>query len=109
MNQNTILIAVITLLIGGIGGYVIADKDKSEVDEYNCPMMMSDYKTSENMPMGSMSGMDHSAMMVESEREFVAGMIPHHQEAVDTASEVLARGGTTEEMRTLAEDIVAAQ
>ena len=48
-------------------------------------------------------------MMVSSEREFVAGMIPHHQEAVDTANEVLARGGSTEAMQTLAEDIIAAQ
>jgi len=36
-------------------------------------------------------------------------MIPHHQEAVDTAKEVLERGGSTPEIRTLAEDIIAAQ
>jgi len=59
--------------------------------------------------MGNMNGMDHSAMMVNSEREFVAGMIPHHQEAVDTANEVLARGGSTAEIRTLATEIIAAQ
>jgi uncharacterized protein (DUF305 family) len=60
------------------------------------------------MPMGNMDDMDHS-MMVKSEREFVAGMIPHHQEAVDTATEVLARGGSTEEIRTLALNIIEAQ
>lgn len=36
-------------------------------------------------------------------------MIPHHQEAVDTATEVLERGGSTEEIRTLASEIIAAQ
>lgn len=59
--------------------------------------------------MGMMAGMDHSAMMVKSEREFLEGMIPHHQEAVDTAKEVIARGGSTPEIKKLAEDIVVAQ
>jgi uncharacterized protein (DUF305 family) len=59
--------------------------------------------------MGNMNGMDHSMMMVSSEREFVTGMIPHHQEAVDTAKEVLTRGGSTAEIRILATDIIAAQ
>jgi uncharacterized protein (DUF305 family) len=59
--------------------------------------------------MGIMGGMDHSMMMVKSEREFLEGMIPHHQEAVDTAKEVLARGGSTPEIKKLAEDIIVAQ
>ena len=109
MNQNTILIAVIALLIGGIGGYFIADKNDYGMKGMDHSMMMSDDKESDTRPMGNMGGMDHSAMMVSSEREFVAGMIPHHQEAVDTANEVLARGGTTEELRTLAEEIIEAQ
>ncbi len=59
--------------------------------------------------MGMMDGMDHSMMMVKSEREFLEGMIPHHQEAVDTAKEVIERGGSTLEIKKLAEDIVVAQ
>ncbi len=59
--------------------------------------------------MGMMGGMDHSMMMFKSEREFLEGMIPHHQEAVDTAKEVIARGGSTPEIKKLAEDIVVAQ
>lgn len=110
MKENTILIAVIALLIGGIGGYLIADKDECYMQDMDHSMMMPDKNDSDSMmPMGNMAGMDHEAMMVSSEREFVVGMIPHHQEAVDTANEVLARGGTTEEIRTLAEGIVAAQ
>jgi len=58
------------------------------------------------MPMDTM---DHSMVMVVSERDFVSGMIPHHQEAVDTATEVLARGGSTAEVIALAENIVIAQ
>jgi len=59
--------------------------------------------------MGNMTGMDHSAMMVSSEREFVTEMIPHHQEAVDTANEVLERGGSNEQVVILANEIIAAQ
>lgn len=122
MNNQTILVAIIALLIGGIGGYAIADKDKSyEERGYN-------KEASDNIPMGmhrmpdgtlmgnadtgmgGMSQMDHMmAMMVSSEREFIEGMIPHHQEAVDTAKEVIERGGTTPEIKQLVEDIVVAQ
>ena len=59
--------------------------------------------------MGMMGGMDHSMMMVKSEREFLEGMIPHHQEAVDTAKEVIARGGSTPDIKKLAQAIVVAQ
>ncbi len=62
-----------------------------------------------NNDMGMMGGMDHSMMMVKSEREFLKGMIPHHQEAVDTAKQVIARGGSTPEIKKLAEDIIVAQ
>ena len=125
MKQNTILIALIALLIGGIGAYLVVGND---TDDYDMAGMMSDRTDQkepgdmagmhmmadgtmmgDNMPMGNMDGMDHSMMMVKSEREFVAGMIPHHQEAVDTAQEVLARGGSTAEIRTLATEIIAAQ
>jgi len=109
MKQNTILIAVVALLIGGIGGYMIADKDDYGMKGLDHSMMQSDDGDGDQMPMGNMMGMDHSAMMVSSEREFVVGMIPHHQEAVDTANEVLARGGSTPEIRTLAQEIVTAQ
>lgn len=122
MNSQTILIAIIALLIGGIGGYAIADKNKSyeergynKESSENIPMgmhrmpdgtMMGDADTG----MGGMSQMDHMmAMMVSSEREFIEGMIPHHQEAVDTAKEVIERGGTTPEIKQLVEDIVVAQ
>jgi uncharacterized protein (DUF305 family) len=122
MNNQTILVAIIALLVGGICGYTIADKDKSYGNRgYDKEMLddipmgmhrMPDGSLMGNdgaMPMDNMGRMDHSAMMVSSEREFVAGMIPHHQEAVDTATEVLERGGSTEEIRTLASDIIVAQ
>lgn len=60
----------------------------------------------DDMGMGSMHDMN---MMVASEREFLQEMIPHHEEAVATAKEVLARGGSTPEIKTLAQNIITAQ
>lgn len=48
-------------------------------------------------------------MFVTSERAFIEHMIPHHQEAIDTAGEVLERGGTTKEIRDLMNSIITAQ
>ncbi len=109
MKQNTILLAVIALLIGGISGYMIAEgTDEYKMDEMMHERMGHDGGHQE-MLMENMVGMDHGTMMVESEREFLVGMIPHHQEAVDTAKEVIERGGSTPEIKTLAENIIIAQ
>lgn len=43
------------------------------------------------------------------DKAFLVNMIPHHQEAVDTANEVLERGGVIPEVKTLAENIIEAQ
>jgi len=51
----------------------------------------------------------HESMNVSTDEEFIRGMIPHHEEAVTTAKEVLARGGSFPEIKTLAENIVASQ
>jgi uncharacterized protein (DUF305 family) len=42
------------------------------------------------------------------DRDFAAGMIPHHQGAIDMANVVL-RHGSDPEMRTLAQSIIRAQ
>lgn len=60
-----------------------------------------------HMADGHMEMMEQ--MFVTSEQEFIEHMIPHHQEAIDTAREVLERGGTTEEMRDLMNTIITAQ
>lgn len=54
---------------------------------------------------------DHSShsMEIRDERTFIEHMIPHHEEAISTAQEVLARGGTTSEIRELAGAIISAQ
>lgn len=123
IQKDMVLVALLALLIGGVGGYALGHGtgmyghrggDWEKNGEYE--------KGMHKMPDGSMmkngdttsvgkNEMGHGmhGMMVTSERDFITEMIPHHQEAVDTAKEVLARGGTTPEIKKLAENIVAAQ
>lgn len=51
--------------------------------------------------------MDHGGM-INSEEGFVINMIPHHQEAVDTAKLVVAKGDSLE-LKKLAQNIINAQ
>lgn len=126
--DKTILIAIGTLIVGGLGGYGLASVsdnwshiDRNGKDRFDeMPMGMH------QMPDGSMMGNNTTAnhtntagqgmgmmgggmMMVATEKEFLTEMIPHHEEAVMTAKEVLARGATTPEIKTLVEGIVTAQ
>jgi uncharacterized protein (DUF305 family) len=61
---------------------------------------------------GSMAGMDHSSMNMESntavDAQFIDSMIEHHQGAIDMA-EVALEQAEHEELRALAEEIIAAQ
>ncbi|GAB0174625.1 MAG: hypothetical protein HHAS10_05040 [Candidatus Altimarinota bacterium] len=55
---------------------------------------------------GNMTSMDH--MGASTEEEFIANMIPHHQEAVDTASIIVAKTENVE-LKKIAQNIVSAQ
>ena len=58
------------------------------------------------MDMPSNSSMNH--MQISTEEEFIAKMIPHHQEAVDTASIIVAKTQNME-LKKIAEEIVSLQ
>jgi uncharacterized protein (DUF305 family) len=116
MKNNIILGGIVVLLIGVTGGYFISQSGPYErgwmmwgKDSYS--REGDDKKFSNNNEkspaMGNMHGM-HGANPV-TEREFIQHMIPHHQEAVDTAKMVLSQGGSNEEMRDLAQNIILAQ
>jgi uncharacterized protein (DUF305 family) len=120
MNNQTILVAIIALLVGGIGGYTVKDashesRGLQETVSNDIPAGMHRMPDGTLMAhtdpsMNAMNQVDHLlAMTVSSEREFIEGMIPHHQEAVDTAREVISRGGTTPQIRELVENIILAQ
>jgi uncharacterized protein (DUF305 family) len=115
------------LLVGGFGGYAIGlqsgaghmmrgyDADDAvPMGMHRMPdgsLMHNSVDANDYADMGMMgAGMGHMmGMTVESERAFLEGMIPHHQEAVDTAKEVIARGGSTPAIKQLVENIVVAQ
>jgi uncharacterized protein (DUF305 family) len=129
MKNNTILIALGALILGGLGGYGLAsghgdwsrggygDRDRDDatpIGMHRMPdgsmMHNTPTPTTNKTGMGMMhGGMGMGMMMVSSEKEFLTEMIPHHEEAVVTAKEVLARGATTPEIKTLVEGIITAQ
>jgi len=88
------LIVAGALVLGASVGYIINNHNTREM---------------ERLLLEASIPMDREVKLVESEREFLEGMIPHHEEAVATAKEVLERSGSTEEVRQLATDIIAAQ
>jgi uncharacterized protein (DUF305 family) len=115
MKNNLIVIAGGTLIIGSLLGYSVASHQDSYATKTNWENRsaagmhrMPDGSMMHNMPTNA--GMGHlMGMSVTSEKEFITEMIPHHQEAVDTAKIVLERGATTPEIKVLVENIITAQ
>jgi uncharacterized protein (DUF305 family) len=104
-NKYTTLIAALGLVLIALF-FVFRNDEVKEVSTHSPGMhMMSDGSYMLNEGMEDM----HESMNVSTDEEFLKGMIPHHQEAVDTAREVLARGGSFDEIKVLAENIVTSQ
>jgi uncharacterized protein (DUF305 family) len=120
IDKKMMVVAGGAFLVGGlavtaIGGLHDQGGDRSREYERGGramhDMMRDDNDSKDKMGMMGMdhSGMDMDMMMVASEQEFIMGMIPHHEEAIMTAKQVIERGGTTPEIKTLAENIIKAQ
>lgn len=105
MKRQTILGGVALILLAG-GVYYVATADSRNTIGH---MMTYEETSPENSSMGDGNGHQGHTMQTASDRAFLEHMIPHHQEAVDTAKQVLERGATTPEIKTLAENIVSAQ
>ena len=57
---------------------------------------------------GGMMDDDMMGMMIHDDEDFLAQMIPHHQEAIDTSKVILEKSSNAE-LKALAQDIVDAQ
>ena len=107
MQKQTLISLLAGFVIGGVvAAYFSGESEPLEVSE----MSVSSEADDRMMSHTSDSRMAHmQQMFVTSERAFIEKMIPHHQEAIDTATEVLERGGTTEAVHDLMERIIEAQ
>lgn len=110
METKTIVIAVIALVIGLGGGYLIAGANKPDMDEHmmgNGAMMHNS-----NMTMGGameemMQGLDGKTGD-DFDKAFLSEMIMHHQGAVQMAQAAL-QNAKHEEIKTMAKAIITAQ
>lgn len=102
--------AVGVLLAAGAGGAALAMAGQGgrapNGPQAGAGMMGSGAGMGPGVGMGGMSGMH--GMQVGSEFAYLAGMIPHHEEAIATAKEVLARSDRPE-MREFAASIIEGQ
>jgi uncharacterized protein (DUF305 family) len=102
MKKYRTLVAIVFIAVVSLGYYAFANTDAFT-------WLSHDKQTTAHD-----EHMDHSDDMMASstngisERQFIEHMIPHHQEAIDTATVVLARGEHTE-VKALAEGIIRSQ
>ena len=92
MNKTVLIVVGVIVLGAGVYFLSTGSSSKMAMDTNDSMMGMSE----EMM----------ASMQVATDREFIEGMIPHHQEAVDTAREVLVRGGEIPAIRALAQSII---
>lgn len=72
-------------------------------------MMMNHGGTMMDMTMNDMVGMMSGKTGKALEKEFITGMIPHHQGAVDMAKKLLADPTVSPELKNFANQIISAQ
>lgn len=72
-------------------------------------MMMNSSGSMMDMTMNDMVGMMNGKTGKALEKEFITGMIPHHQGAVDMAKKLLADPTVSPELKNFANQIISAQ
>lgn len=72
-------------------------------------MMMNNGGSMMDMTMNDMVGMMNGKTGKALEKEFITGMIPHHQGAVDMAKKLLADPTVSPELKDFANKIIVAQ
>jgi uncharacterized protein (DUF305 family) len=101
MERNTVLIGLVTLVIGLGIGYLVWGSDSADTDGYMMRGSDSNRTGGHMMADGSMMGQNI-------DQHFIVQMIPHHEGAIDMAKVALERS-TRPEILSLAEGIIEAQ
>ena len=110
MNTNILLTAIIALVIGGGGGYLLAGSQMPGSNEH----MMGDGVMMHNNSMGMSGAMDEMMQGLtgkagdEFDKAFLSEMIMHHEGAVEMAEAAL-KSAKHEEIKTMANAIITAQ
>jgi uncharacterized protein (DUF305 family) len=101
MKRNTIVIAgLLAVLIAGGSYYYFTPRDTE---------MEMNHDVSHTPPEPAPLIIPREEQIAALERQFIADMIPHHEEAVAAAQAFLYQGTANEEVRKLATDIVKTQ
>lgn len=121
ISTIVLAIALISTWVFHFGDIVQKDKDrinnltgaqKTMQNMHQMPdgsMMMNTGNSMMDMTMTDMVGMMKGKTGKALEKEFITGMIPHHQGAVDMAKLLLQDKNVNPEIRTFAENIIKAQ
>jgi uncharacterized protein (DUF305 family) len=97
MDTKTFIPVLVALIIGGLGGYMLAGQPEPD----HSAMSMEDMMAVMN---AELEGKDGDAF----DRAFLTEMIAHHQGAVEMAQLALQKAGH-EELKKMAEEIISAQ
>lgn len=110
VRNGIMVLSAFTLMMGAAASQ--AEEVKMDHSKMDHSAMMMAAPTSEGAYGEAMKTMHESMMAVnptgDADVDFVAGMIPHHQGAIDMAKVVLEKG-TDPAIRKLAEGIIKAQ
>jgi uncharacterized protein (DUF305 family) len=110
--QNKIIIGLISLILGAslTHLYHISMNSMENMDHSNMNMSHGENSMNMNdMTMNDMVSMMRGKSGEELEKEFLLGMIPHHEGAVEMAKILLQDKTISPEIKSFAENIIKAQ
>jgi uncharacterized protein (DUF305 family) len=108
MKHNKVLIYSVGALLLAALGYFIGSQFAHYTDRHSA-VVTTDTERQDTHAAHTLVT-DHTLHTdITDERSFLEAMVPHHDEAVRAGLEVLARGATTNDIRTLVTGIVSAQ
>jgi uncharacterized protein (DUF305 family) len=109
MEKNTVILAILTFILGFGGGFLLGGRE-AETGTHIMPngALMQDHDMSMGSAMDDMMAGLEGKRGDEFDRAFLDGMIVHHEGAVDMAEAALMYAGH-QEIKDMAKAIISAQ